>query len=265
MAGRRHVPIAHAQEEGLMAGRRSRAARKPQDETTPTESRPALTRSEPVDLSERLQHATTSELTLADMKPDPRNARKHNARNIGVIADSLQQLGAARSIVIDEDNVVLAGNGVVDAASEVGMDRVIVVETSGNEIVAVRRRGLTVEQKVDLALRDNRAGELSEWDGPVLKALAENMDLSHLFSENELESAIATKDDDDAMERAPEMALRPSERYNYVVLLFKDEFGWDRAKDVLGLDDVSVQHGHVTKVGIGRVIPGDPVIEKLAR
>ena len=51
--------------------------------------------------------------SLADLKPDLANARAHNPRNIGMIADALQQVGAARSIVVDEDNVILAGNGVV--------------------------------------------------------------------------------------------------------------------------------------------------------
>src|SRR6185436_11177589 len=104
-------------------------------------------------------HADVRTTTVGALVPDPRNARKHNQRNIGMIADSLQKLGAARSIVIDEDNVILAGNGVIEAAGEVGLEKVIVVEATGHEIIAVRRRGLTLQQKVDLALRDNRAAE----------------------------------------------------------------------------------------------------------
>lgn len=38
---------------------------------------------------------------LKDLTPDKRNARKHNPRNIGMIVDSLHEVGAARSIVID--------------------------------------------------------------------------------------------------------------------------------------------------------------------
>lgn len=101
---------------------------------------------------------------IKDLEADPENLRVHNARNIGVIVDALQEVGAARSIVIDEDNVVLAGNGVVEAAADAGITAVRVVEAHGNEIIAVRRRGLTPEQKKRLALYDNRAGELSEWD-----------------------------------------------------------------------------------------------------
>ena len=53
------------------------------------------------------------------------------------------RVGAARSIVIDEDGVVLSGNATIEAAAQAGIDRVKVVEADGNEIVAVQRKGLT--------------------------------------------------------------------------------------------------------------------------
>lgn len=180
-----------------------------------------------------------------------------------MIVDSLRELGAARSIVIDEDNVVLAGNGVVEGAGEIGLEKVIIVEATGNEIVAVRRRGLTDEQKADLALRDNRAGELSTWSPPVLKGLAETMDLSHLFYESELDKIIRDKPTDEDKERAPDMALKLDERYNYVVLLFRDQPTWDRACDVLKVQKVTADHGGVSKVGLGRVLDGKPIVDAL--
>lgn len=133
--------------------------------------------------------------TIADLTADPMNARKHNPRNIGMIVDSLQELGAARSIVIDEDGVVLAGNGVVEAAGEAGITKLKVVDAAGDELVAVRRTGLTPEQKVDLALRDNRAAELSEWEPEVLKALDSKMDISHLFTNAEKDKLFGDDDE----------------------------------------------------------------------
>lgn len=110
----------------------------------------------------------TKQATLADLRPDPKNARKHTPRNVGMIEAALREVGAARSIVIDEDNVVLAGNATIEAAAAAGIERVRVVEADGNEIVAVRRTGLTKKQKTRLALYDNRAAELAEWDVDVL-------------------------------------------------------------------------------------------------
>ena len=47
--------------------------------------------------------------SIAELKADPKNARKHSRRNIDMLVDSLQEVGAARSIVIDEDDTILAG------------------------------------------------------------------------------------------------------------------------------------------------------------
>src|SRR4051812_30832641 len=74
--------------------------------------------------------------SIADLHQDAKNCRKHNPRNIGSIVNSLQQVGAARSIVIDENNRILAGNGLVEAAAEAGIERVRVVEADGNTIIA---------------------------------------------------------------------------------------------------------------------------------
>jgi hypothetical protein len=79
----------------------------------------------------------------------------------------------------------VAGNGVIEAAAEVGITKVRIVEAEGDEIVAVRRRGLTEAQKLDYALTDNRANELSEWDKDVLKDISEEMDIGHLFTKDE--------------------------------------------------------------------------------
>ncbi len=107
--------------------------------------------------------------TLQDLIPDPSNRRQHPERNVQMVADALQDVGASRSIVIDEGGVVLAGNGVVEAAKRAGLVKVQVVEADGQTLVAVRRRGLTDEKKRALAIYDNRTGELSEWNAEQLR------------------------------------------------------------------------------------------------
>lgn len=123
---------------------------------------------------------------IKDLQHDPKNRRKHNPRNIGMLVDALQQVGAARSIVIDETGEILAGNGVVEAAAEAGLTRVQVVEADGQTVIAVRRTGLTDEQKRALAIYDNRVAELAEWDWDRLAAdKAEGLTLESWFSEQE--------------------------------------------------------------------------------
>jgi len=132
--------------------------------------------------------AALSSLTL-----DPRNARRHSKRNQELIESSLHEVGAARSIVVDEDGVILAGNATVAAAQQAGLTRVRLVEADGSELVAVRRTNLSPEQKRRLALLDNRSAELATWDTAVLAALAEDTDLAGLWEPDELDALLATE------------------------------------------------------------------------
>jgi DNA modification methylase len=116
--------------------------------------------------------------TIGDLTPDPRNARKHTPRNVSSIVDALHKVGAARSIVIDERGVILAGNATVEAAGEAGIEKVQVVDADGETLIAVRRRGLSAKQKAELAILDNRAAELAEWNVPELKSLVQEFDIS---------------------------------------------------------------------------------------
>ncbi len=124
--------------------------------------------------------------SIKDLKSDHKNARKRTDRSAELIKESLQRYGAARSIVIDEDNRILAGNGTIEGAKEAGIDRIRVIETDGDEVIAVRRTGLTEEQKVGLALADNRTADLSEWDQEMLNRLGEQHDISLFFSQDDL-------------------------------------------------------------------------------
>ena len=136
--------------------------------------------------------------TLADLTPDPRNARRHNPRNVGMLEKALGEVGAARSIVIDERGVVLAGNATIEAAGRAGIERVQVVDADGETIIAVRRTGLTAKQKTRLALYDNRTAELADWDADVIADLlaTERELLDGLFEKDELAKLIEGLDDD---------------------------------------------------------------------
>ena len=140
-------------------------------------------------------HAGSRLRHIQDLRPDPVNRRTHTPRNIGLITDALHQVGAARSIVIDEDDVVLAGNGVIEAAADAGITKLRVIEADGQEIIAVRRRNLTPEQKRQLAMYDNRAGELALWNIPQIQAdLEAGLDLTPFFRDDELQALFAQVD-----------------------------------------------------------------------
>jgi hypothetical protein len=125
--------------------------------------------------------------TIGGLRHDPANRRLHGDRNLGMVTDALRQVGAARSIVVDEDNVILAGNGVTQAAAAAGITKVRFIDAGGDELIAVRRSGLTADQKRSLALFDNRTSELAEWNVEQLAAdLKSGEDLSAFFLDGEL-------------------------------------------------------------------------------
>lgn len=123
---------------------------------------------------------------LEDLVPDRKNARRHTPRNLDLIRQSMQVAGSGRSILIDERSEILAGNATTEMAIEQGM-RLKVVDAEPDEIVAVRRRGLTKKQKAQLALFDNRAAEEAEWDIDALKSLREEGVLEGIWSDDEIE------------------------------------------------------------------------------
>ena len=124
--------------------------------------------------------------TIADLIPDRGNPRRRGVRAKQLLRQSLKELGAARSIVIDEAGNILAGNGTVEAAGDVGIQRLLVVDADGETIVAVRRSDLTESEKRRLAVLDNRTGELAEWDPEALAG----MNLAGLWNGEELKALL---------------------------------------------------------------------------
>ena len=124
--------------------------------------------------------------SIDNLKTDHKNARKRTDRSAKLISESLQRYGAARSIVIDENNRILAGNGTIEGAKAAGIKNVRVIETDGSEIIAVKRTGLSEDEKVGLALADNRTSDLSDWDKDMLQQLSEEHDIAPWFDADDL-------------------------------------------------------------------------------
>ena len=98
-----------------------------------------------------------------EIKFDKRNYRIHNDRNKKLIKKSLEECGAGRSIVIDNDGEIIGGNGIYEAW---GNKPVKVIETDGSELVVVKRTDLRTddEKRKKLAVMDNTASDTAEMD-----------------------------------------------------------------------------------------------------
>lgn len=115
--------------------------------------------------------ANGAERAPARVKFDHRNYRKHDDRNKKLIRKSLEELGAGRSVVIDAEDELIAGNGVYEQAEALGL-KTRVIETDGSELVVVKRTDLHTddEKRRKLALADNATSDSSSWDVDALKA-----------------------------------------------------------------------------------------------
>ena len=154
--------------------------------------------------------------SINNLKSDHKNARRRTDRSASLIAESLKRYGAARSIVIDEDGRILAGNGTVEGAKKAGINKVRIIEAEGDELIAVRRTGLSEDEKVGLAIADNRSSDLSEWDNEMLRQLSEEHDLTPWFEDDELLAEVlepeqGNTDPDDVPEAPEEPVTKPGD------------------------------------------------------
>lgn len=99
------------------------------------------------------------ELTL-----DPENARKHPEKNLEAIKGSLRRFGQQKPIVVGLANTVIAGNGTLAAAKELGWREIKVVRTK-----------LTGRDAKAYALADNRTTDTSEWDDAILGQILQDL------------------------------------------------------------------------------------------
>ena len=108
--------------------------------------------------------------TAADLIQDSHNYRKYSETNKARIRKSIDEAGLGRSVVIDADGVLVAGNGVQQVIDKDTPVRV--VETDGTELVVVKRTDLHTgdPRRKTLALADNATADDVEWDFEAIEA-----------------------------------------------------------------------------------------------
>ena len=97
-------------------------------------------------------------IAIAELKPWPKNARTHSRKQVRQIADSISTFGFTNPILIDDDLMILAGHGRIEAARLLGMDKV----------PSVRLSSMTAEQKRAYVLADNKLALNAGWDEEIL-------------------------------------------------------------------------------------------------
>ena len=140
-------------------------------------------------------------ISITDLSLDPKNARKHSARNLEAIAASLEKFGQRKPIVVHR-GVVLAGNGTLEAAKSLGWTEIEVAEVPED---------WDNDTAKAYALADNRTAELAEWDESELaKQLLELLDADWDIEELGFEvPALSDIDGDKDEDEVPEPPVEP--------------------------------------------------------
>ena len=102
---------------------------------------------------------------MGEIKLDAHNYRIHDDKNLKLIKRSLKKLGAGRSILIDADGVIIAGNATYQTAQELGIP-VETIKIDGSKVVALQRTDLHTQDKErkEMALMDNTTSANPNYD-----------------------------------------------------------------------------------------------------
>src|SRR4051812_24931650 len=94
---------------------------------------------------------------LSDLSPDPHNANKGTKRGLELLERSLERNGLGRSVLVDRNGILIAGNKTTERVADLDGDvEVIVVKTNGRQLVVVQREDLDLTNP-----KDQRARELA--------------------------------------------------------------------------------------------------------
>lgn len=130
------------------------------------------------------------EFGIDEIKPYEKNPRK-NEDSVKFVANSIKEFGFKVPIVIDSDNVIVAGHTRWKAAKQLGLERV----------PCIKADDLSPAQIKAFRLADNKVGEFSQWDmdllGDELKDLGDVFDMGDFGFFDPMDDDAPTGDDDD--------------------------------------------------------------------
>lgn len=121
-------------------------------------------------------YPTYSTISTGDIRPNPCNARTHSNRQIKQIIKSIETFGFTNPVLIDEENLLIAGHGRLDAAKRLGL----------HEVPAIRIAHLTDTEKRALMLADNKIALNAGWDLEILAGELEDLSTMELSFEIDL-------------------------------------------------------------------------------
>ena len=113
-------------------------------------------------------------IDIEELAQDTHNFNKGNEQGQELMERSFKEMGAGRSILIDRNGHIIAGNKSQKAAIAAGIKKVRVIETTGDELVAVKRTDVDIDSAEGrkMAYLDNLTTQVNlTWDETELEAV----------------------------------------------------------------------------------------------
>lgn len=112
-----------------------------------------------------MQNLSIRYQAVSALTPRLGNARTHSAKQLRQIADSIRQFGFTNPVLVDAENVIIAGHGRVAAAQAIGLETVPTVCLDSLSAAEIRA----------YVIADNRLAENAGWDREILAIELQNL------------------------------------------------------------------------------------------
>jgi len=194
---------------------------------------------------------------ITELKPYEKNPRK-NDEAVKYVANSIREFGFKVPIIIDKNDVIVAGHTRYKASLQLGLATVPCVVADD----------LTDEQIRAFRLADNRSGEIATWDDELLNEELDNifnLDMGELFGFVEKK-----KKNEKVVGDVPFTNIL-GEEHNYIVLYFDNEVDWLQAETLFELETVQCPStrkdgeikSNMHRLGVGRVLEGKKALDRI--
>lgn len=198
---------------------------------------------------------------VEDLKPYENNPR-FNDEAVEYVAKSISQFGFKVPIIVDKNNVIVAGHTRYKASLELGLE----------EVPCIVADDLSEDQIKAFRLADNKVAEKSSWDLELLDEELEyledmGIDMNAFDFERSLEEKINEAKKDGNVEFSEVIG----EEHNYIVLYFDNDVDWLQAQTLFDIKPVKCGSTrkdkeikeNMNRIGIGRVLKGSEAINKI--
>ena len=177
-------------------------------------------------------------ISVDSIIPYSKNSRTHSDAQISQITKSIKEFGFTNPILIDEENIIIAGHGRLQAAKKLNLDKAPVITLEG----------LTDAQRKAYVIADNKLALNAGWDNFLLKVEMQSLinldfDLDVIgFDEGEILNIMLDKEEGetDAEEEwtdMPEFDQSDTQSFRKVVVHFDNQDDCDEFFSLIGQAD----------------------------